>query len=104
MARDVTVASAVTSTALEAGSARRAGAAARTLEMVKRRKYPRLGVHPIAIEAHGRLGMGSQDFLKKVGRCLPTHLRPGYMARLLQDISCSLQRSNARLIQRAILP
>ena len=76
---DMTIASAVTPTAIEAGSAKKPGAAARLLEMVKRRKYNNIDVVPLAIEAHGRMGNSSLELLKKLGRQLPENQRPGHM-------------------------
>ena len=98
---DITVANPCTPTALEAGSAVTAGAAARLLEMVKRRKYPNIDVSPIAIEAHGRLGPATLEFIKKLGKHIDPHLRPKHIASLQQDVACALQRANATSILKA---
>ena len=101
VALDITIASPCTSSALAAGSAVAAGAAARLLEMVKRRKYPNLDVFPIAIETHGRLGPATLEFIKKLGRHVEPQMRPKHLVSLRQDISCALQRANAKAILKA---
>ena len=102
LAIDVTIASPVTATALEGGSGDKAGSAARSLENGKLRKYDNLDVQPFSVETHGRVGRCARGPVTRLGRHIDPQRRPGYVARLLQDISCARQRANASMILHAV--
>ena len=101
-ALDITVATPSCKAGLKAGAATHTGAAARILEGAKRRKYPGIAVTPFCVEAYGHFGESALSFVRFLSRGLPAHERGLQVSGMLQTISVTLQRANAKLVVQAL--
>jgi hypothetical protein len=80
-----------------------AGYACKIGEQHKLRKYAPTPVTPIVLEAHGRVGEETLNFLHKLVNTLPEAERTTTYHYCLQQISTTLQRYNARTIEAHLL-
>ena len=74
------------------------GISARILENAKRRKYPGITVTPFALEAYGQLGESALSFLRSLARGLSAAEQGPHVSKVMQSISSTMQRHNARIV------
>ena len=96
---DLTIVSATSQQALQAGASSKVGVAAKQSERAKKSKYDPHLVTPLVLESGGRAVSEFSQFIKDL---LPIgHTRSTVAQQIWQSIAVALQRANARAVLQA---